>query len=112
MKKIFLGILVMAASCFAATVDEEDVNSVDCLILKDENSIVCKYSHERIDEDKEIKVQWLDPEGNVSRERNLIIQAGHGSIYDFRYIDGRMKGIWTFKVKDGEKVSEGTFELK
>lgn len=110
MKNIFLGILVVVASCFAGETEEK--NSIDCLILKEENSIICKYSHERMDTDKEIKVQWINPQGDVSRERNLLIQAGHGSIYDFRYIDGREKGIWTFRVKDANKVSEGNFELK
>ena len=110
MKKLLLVFLLVLSAGFAETLEDE--SPVDCLILEDENSIICKYVLPRAEEDKEIKVQWIDPKGEVSRERNLLISAGHGSIYDFRYVDGRMPGIWTFKVFDSEKTFEGNFEIK
>lgn len=111
MKKILYIFLFLAVSILSETIEEE-VNKVDCLILQDENSIICKYEHERVEEDKKINVQWIDPEGQMSRERELIIPAGHGSIYDFRYIEGRMKGTWEFKVLDSDKEVSTTFEVK
>ncbi len=106
--------LFIAISGFSETIelDDELKDSVDCLILQDENSIICKYEHQRLEEDKELIVQWVDPNGELSRERTLIIPAGHGSIYDFRYIEGRMKGIWQFKVKEDEKELSTTFTLE
>jgi hypothetical protein len=85
---------------------------VDCLILQDENSIICKFETNRIIKDQDIVVQWLDPQGDVSRSRNMIVPAGHGSIYDYRYINGRLKGLWTFKVIENEKEYTTNFELK
>ena len=89
-----------------------DSKKVDCLILEDENSIICKYEHKRIDEDKEIQVQWINPQGEISRERILLIPAGHGSIYDFRYISGRLKGTWQFIVVDKDIKLNTSFEIQ
>lgn len=112
MKKIILIALFLCSTIFAETIDEDTKFSADCLILEDENSIVCKYIHERSDEDKEIQVQWIDPNGEISRDRTVLIPAGHGSIYDFRYIAGRLPGIWQFKVIDNDKQTVTTFEIK
>lgn len=100
MKNLIYTLIFVTSLAFAQIVEKESKNSADCLILQDENSIICKYIHERSQEDKDILVQWINPQGKISRQRTLIIPAGHGSIYDFRYIEGRMKGIWQFKVID------------
>lgn len=102
MKKLLYSLVFVSVFCYAESFDEAPSNIADCLILQDENSIICKYEHERLEEDVSIDVQWVDPLGNISRERNMIIPAGHGSVYDFRYIEGRMKGKWEFRVKEGE----------
>lgn len=86
--------------------------SVDCLILQDENSIICKFQTNRLNIDQEIVVQWIDPQGDISRSRNMIVPAGHGSIYDFRYINGRLSGDWVFKVIENNKEFETKFNLK
>ena len=112
MNKFLYIILFVSSIAFCETIEEEAKNSVDCLILEDENSIICKYVHERIDTDKEINVQWINPQGEISRERTLLIPAGHGSIYDFRYIAGRENGIWQFKVFDEELKLSTTFEIE
>lgn len=87
-------------------------NSVDCLILEDENSIVCKYIHTRVSYEKKVTVQWIEPDGSITRTREMIIPAYHGSIYDYRYIHGRTKGEWTFKVIDDNKEYTTTFVLE
>ena len=112
MNKIIYILFFLTSLSFAELIDEKPQTTVDCLILEDENSIICKYEHERSEEDKEILVQWIDPNGELSRERTLLLLAGHGSIYDFRYIEGRMKGIWQFKVKDKDLETSTTFEIK
>ena len=76
------------------------INGVDCLIVKDENSIICKYMHLRQDIDHNISMQWIEPTGEITRKRVMTIPAMHKSIYDYRYLDGRTKGIWTFKAID------------
>jgi hypothetical protein len=86
--------------------------SVDCLILQDENSIICKFETNRTLEDQDIVLQWIDPQGDVSRSRNMIVPAGHASIYDYRYINGRLAGFWTFKVIENEREYTTSFELK
>jgi hypothetical protein len=42
----------------------------------------------------------------------MVIPAGHGSVYDFRYITGRLKGVWTFTVLDNDVKISTTFELQ
>ena len=87
-------------------------NNVDCIILEDENSIVCKYTHTRVSHPQDIVVQWIEPDGSITRERDMIIPAHHGSIYDYRYISGRTKGLWHFKVIDDDQEYTTTFVLK
>lgn len=86
--------------------------TVDCLILEDENSIICKFETKRSLRDEDIVLQWINPEGIVSRQRNMLIPAGHGSIYDYRYVEGRVKGTWTFQVIFKDKKYSTIFEIK
>lgn len=113
--------LLCSAFLYAETITtvEENIEqveyvepNVDCLILEDENSIICKFEITRNTEDKSIIVQWIAPNGEISRSRDMIILAGHGSIYDYRYIQGRELGLWTFKVIYEEKEYSTQFELK
>lgn len=98
---------VSIVSIFAQT-----PNSVDCIILEDENSIICKYTQERSVKDKEIVIQWIDPNNEISRERTMLLPTGHASIYDYRYKDGRAKGKWTFKVIDNNIEYTTTFTIE
>lgn len=85
---------------------------VDCLILEDENSIVCKYTHVRVDYDKNVTFNWIDPNGNLSRSREMVIPAFHGSVYDYRYKKGRVLGTWTFEVIDQDQKYTTNFTLE
>ncbi|AXX93093.1 hypothetical protein CPU12_12900 [Malaciobacter molluscorum LMG 25693] len=109
MKKFVFLIFLLFTSIFAQDKIED---KVDCVILEDENSIICKYNQDRVDFEKKVIFEWIDPDKEISRSREMIIPAQHGSIYDFRYIDGRKKGTWLFRVKDGKKVYETKFEIK
>jgi len=103
MKKKYFISLLLAFLCFGVTFANAESKNVDCLLLEDENSIICKYTHSRQDLDKTIVMQWIEPDGRISRERDMLIPSHHGSIYDFRYIQGRTPGTWTFKVIDEDK---------
>ena len=102
---------VLLSFCFL-TYASADENNVDCIILEDENSIICKYMLTRVDSEKTIQVQWIEPDNTISRERDMIIPQFHGSIYDYRYINGRTKGTWTFKVIDDEKEYTTHFTIE
>lgn len=57
-------------------------------------------------------INWIDPNGAVSRTREMIIPAGDTSAYDFRYLDGREKGKWDFKIIYNNQEYTTKFELK
>ncbi len=107
----FLVYLMMFISISYAK-SEINENKLECIILEDENSIICKFEKERSFEDETVVFQWIDPFEKVSRQRSMIIPAGHGSIYDYRYIKGRLEGKWTVKVLAKDKQYETKFEIK
>lgn len=110
MKKLSVLLFIIVSFCFAS--GDYTPNEVDCLVIKEENSIICKYMSERSTEDKFVNVEWINPRGEVSRARKILFPSGHGSIYDFRYLSGRESGVWTFKVLDGDKEFKVEFEVK
>ena len=92
--------------------DYNSINTVDCIILSDENSIICKYIHKRVDEDKYVEFVWINPSKTISRQRTMLIPAGHGSIYDYRFINGRASGKWTFEVLDNNQSYKTNFIIE
>jgi len=102
-KNIIYLFIMTNVSLFA--LDNNFDNKADCLILKDENSIICKYSHKRVNFDKIVKFDWIEPNGDITRSKNMPLPAGHGSVYDYRYLKGRTKGNWTFKVTDDNSTT-------
>ncbi|WP_428024077.1 hypothetical protein [Arcobacter sp.] len=109
MKKLLLTAFLIISSCVAS---DYIGSEVDCLVIKEENSIICKYMTERSIEDKFVTMEWINPEGEISRTRKVLFPSGHGSVYDFRYLSGRELGVWTFRVTDKEQVYNTTFEIK
>lgn len=108
MKYLLSLFLILSSLTFA---NDQDIGA-DCIILEDENSIICKYTQVRLDTDKEVIFHWIEPDGMVTRKRVMSIPAFHGSIYDYRYIEGRTPGVWTFKVLDGDKEYTTKFTIK
>lgn len=87
--------------------------NVDCLILEDENSIICKFEVIKdLQNEQKIVINWVNPNGEISRTREMLIPAGDSSAYDFRYLDGRESGKWDFKIIYNEKEYSTSFELK
>jgi len=103
--------LILLCTLFLTFLHAEE-EKVDCLILEDENSIICKYSHERSENEKHIIVQWIEPDGSITRTRNMTIPPYHASIYDYRYAEGRTQGKWTFKVIDDDEEFITTFIIE
>lgn len=102
---VFFTLIIMLTNISANT-------SSDCIIIKEDNSIICKYIHSRKTDDRNIRIEWINPNKEISRVKELILPAGHGSVYDFRYVEGRIKGIWTFRVIDNDITTSTTFEIK
>jgi hypothetical protein len=92
-------------------------NKAECKIseLDKDNTrkiIVCQYIHSRSDTDKEVYIEWINPRREVDRARKLTIPAGHGSVFDYRYLDGRTKGKWRFVATDEDEKYQTSFEVK
>ena len=112
---LFISNNLIAEDALENNIDDTNytnINSVDCIILSDENSIICKYIHKRIDEDKYVEFIWIDPSDAISRQRTMLIPAGHGSIYDYRFINGRASGKWTFEVLDNNQSYRTNFIIE
>ena len=103
--------LIKEEELVVAATEPYDPN-VDCLILEDENSIICKFEVIRDIKDQEIIIHWISPTGEISRTREMIIPAGDVSAYDYRYLDGREGGKWNFRVIYNNNEYTSQFELK
>jgi hypothetical protein len=113
MKILFKTLIILSLYILNLNASNHNVkNSVDCIIIKDENSIICKYIHNRINYDKKVIFKWIEPNKILSRQRVLDIPLGHGSVYDFRYINGRAKGQWTLEVIDDNKTYKTNFIIE
>jgi hypothetical protein len=108
-KFVYVIIIFISSNLFA--LDNLD-NKVDCLILQDENSIVCKYILKSVDYNKTVIITWIEPNGKITRSKEIIIPAGHFSAYDYRYIEGRALGTWIFKVIDDSEEYQTIFTIE
>jgi hypothetical protein len=111
MKKI-LSISLFALILSFKAFGYDDFKEAQCVIIEEENAIYCKYIHTRVNHDKQVVFNWIEPNGIISRSRVMTIPAGHGSVYDYRFLEGRTKGIWTFEVIDDDESIKTTFEIK
>ena len=122
MIKYIISFLLLANVMFAenTVVEEEKIievaqaynPNVDCLILEDEKSIICKFEVIRDTKDQLIVINWISPTGEISRTREMNIPAGDVSAYDYRYLDGREGGKWNFKIIYNQNEYISSFELK
>lgn len=87
--------------------------NIECLILEDENSIVCKFEVQKDEESSQkVTINWISPNGEISRSRELEVAPFDTSVYDFRYLDGREKGLWSFVIIYKNSQYSSNFELK
>lgn len=85
---------------------------VSCVVSENENKIICDYKFERNNYNKEVSFLWYRPDEMISRDKTFFVKNDNSSIYDYRFIKERMKGLWNVKVIDGEEILETSFELK
>lgn len=109
--KNLLSLLAYCMLFITTTAFAQEEYKADCLILEDENSIICKYIFPAKSEDAVVTVNWIDPNGELSRSRTLEIPAEHISVYDFRYLKGRAYGQWKFEVVDADITTSTTFTI-
>jgi hypothetical protein len=125
MNRYLVSFLIFTTALFAQNMDldkdklnEENIvaeqynPNADCLILEDENSIICKFEVIRDVKEQIIIINWISPTGEISRTREMLIPAGDSSAYDYRYLDGREGGKWNFKILYNQKEYTSQFELK
>lgn len=121
MLKIIVFFIIINSMLFAKENIQKKVEVVDkvipynpnleCLILADEDSVVCKFEVIRSDKEQQIIINWISPTGEISRTREMIINAGDSTAYDYRHLDGRENGKWNFKIIYNDKEYISQFEL-
>lgn len=63
--------------------------------------IKCTYETTRKSYDRNISLAWTSPSTpQDDRFKTIVLPAQHGSVYDFRYFDGRAEGSWTISATD------------
>ena len=88
-----------------------DIDEV--LICLDEGSkITCKLMTKRVNKDRDVEFEWESPNGKDDRERDMVLPAGHASIFDSRDKKGRVKGVWTVEVEIGDEELSTTFTIQ
>ncbi|BCD61120.1 MULTISPECIES: hypothetical protein [unclassified Nitratiruptor] len=77
--------------------------------------ITCAYMINRSDNAKGLTVRfhWISPNGKDDRVRIFKVPPYYGSVYDYRFLPGRVPGKWRVEVKELEtnKTSETTFDI-
>ena len=98
---IFFLSLLLGVSMFA----KED-DSLVCEILGEGiKRIQCTYFTSRASQDRNITFLWQSPSiHDDQRERTILLDTDHGSLYDYRYYYGRAPGDWEVVVKEGEQI--------
>ena len=107
MKRFVLFVFVMGALGAMAA-------KVQCSI--ENEKIYCIYSLDRSDNQsgKEVEFHWISPHSPTDdRIRHFRIPPLYGSVYDYRFLPGRAKGVWRVIVTDLEtnETVETTFDI-
>jgi hypothetical protein len=121
LKFIISFLLIMSSILFAKENVKKEVEvvtktvpynpNVECVVLVDEDSVICKFEVIRADKEQQVIVSWISPTGEISRTREIIINAGDSTAYDYRHLDGRENGKWNFKIIYNEKEYISQFDL-
>lgn len=102
----FITVLLLAVLPVLSCAEEYQNSSVTCGIMESEHKIIqCTFVTDRSNEDRTIVFSWhstATPQDD--RERTIVLKAGHGSVYDYRYYYGRALGEWEVSVKDSDDM--------
>jgi len=85
--------------CLAVSLSAQD-STLTCEVVDDGvEQIKCTFATPRKNETREISFYWhSDMHPQDDRERDIVLPANHGSVYDYRYLRGRAQGAWTVTV--------------
>lgn len=112
-KKVVLALFLSVNILFSQEMNNAlEKPSLSCNILEDEDSIMCRFEFPQIQNRQKIQLQWFSPTGELSRQREITVTDDFGAVYDYRYISGRQKGTWIFRVIFKGISYSTTFELK
>ena len=96
MTKFFSLLIAVSLSVFATealvckTVNEDEILKIKCI-----------YKTARKSYDRNVTIAWTSPSTpQDDRFKTILLPAQHGSVYDFRYFDGRADGSWTISATD------------
>ncbi len=95
--------------------EESATDSLVCEVSGEGSKLVqCSYFCQRDVVDRNITFEWNAPSlSQDNRERTVLLEAHHGSLYDFRYYYGLEPGGWLVRVKEGDKIlREVTFKIE
>ena len=93
--------IVLFFTLFSLTLFAKD--ALICEVVNEDEilKIKCIYETARKDHDRNISLAWTSPSTpQDDRFKTIVLPANHGSVYDFRYFDGRADGSWTISATD------------
>lgn len=107
MKRIIVALSLLAGVSLTAA-------KVQCNI--ESERIYCTYYLDRSDnqDGKNVEFRWISPQSpQDDRVRHFQVPPQHGSVYDYRFLPGRAKGVWRVQVIDLDTngTVETTFEI-
>ncbi len=81
----------------------------------EEQKIICTYFIDRSDNVNGLKVRffWRSPNGRDNRIKKFKVPPYHGSVYDYRFLPGRVQGRWKVVVTELEsnKSASAYFDI-
>lgn len=107
MNKFFSLILMFTLSLFAT-------DALICEVINEDEilKIKCTYQTTRKSYDRNISMAWTSPSTpQDDRFKTVLLPANYGSVYDYRYFDGRADGSWTISATDDSTGQVTTIEF-
>jgi hypothetical protein len=112
--KIVIYVLMFLNILLAAETSDSGDTLICEVLGEGSKRIQCTFFTQRVPYDRNITFEWKSPSiGKDHRERTMILNAHHGSIYDYRYYYGRAPGEWRVCTKEsGKKLVETRFVIQ
>jgi len=100
MKKTYLASIVMIMMLSSSLIAYESDPVIECTVVSEDiEKIVCKVQLERADHDRVVTFFWHSKRyPQDDRDRSVVLNANHGSVYDYRFLRGRVQGEWSVSV--------------
>jgi len=114
MNKLYLvSILMLWTFSFSLFASESDTELSCTVVSEDIEKIVCKVQVDRADYDRDVTFFWHAKRyPQDDRERTVVLNANHGSVYDYRFLRGRVQGEWSVMAIIDEQKVEVSFVLE